>query len=219
MIWRVADFSGVEVLTYAVDVEPLPRAGAGSGAGGDAGRGADASLPGAVIRSRPPTRRGDADALEKELEAGGPEAEAFRRRLLARMGDVLGVHEERSSSAFRSGTTGAVGATGRSGRSGFKSVLVEGRGNPLQTMAAYIDLNGVRAGLAKDPKDYRFCGYAEAVAGRARAREGACGVSGRATVTGRSVRWGRGRRWSGTRRLNLRGGRGRTSRIDREGRP
>jgi len=41
---------------------------------------------------------------------------------------------------------------------------VEGKGNPLQTMAAYIDLNPVRAGIVEDPKDYRFCGYAEAVA-------------------------------------------------------
>ena len=47
----------------------------------------------------------------------------------------------------------------------FKSVLVQGQGNPLQTMAAYIDLNPVRAGLVEDPVDYRFCGYAEAVAG------------------------------------------------------
>jgi hypothetical protein len=28
-------------------------------------------------------------------------------------------------------------------------------------MAAYIDLNPVRAGLVKDPKDYRWCGYAQ----------------------------------------------------------
>ncbi|MGB3509287.1 MAG: hypothetical protein WBA93_08600, partial [Microcoleaceae cyanobacterium] len=54
----------------------------------------------------------------------------------------------------------------------FKSVLVEGAGNPLQTMAAYIDLNPVRAGLVEDPKDYRFCGYAEAVAGEAVAVRG-----------------------------------------------
>jgi len=37
----------------------------------------------------------------------------------------------------------------------------------------------VRAGLADDPKDYRFCGYAEAVVGHPAAREGlgvlACG--------------------------------------------
>ena len=54
----------------------------------------------------------------------------------------------------------------------FKSVLVEGKGNPLQTMAAYIDLNPVRAGLVGDPKDYRFCGYAEAVAGNRLAKAG-----------------------------------------------
>jgi hypothetical protein len=54
----------------------------------------------------------------------------------------------------------------------FKSVLVEGKGNPLLTMAAYIDLNPVRAGLTEDPKDYRWCGYAEAVSGSARARAG-----------------------------------------------
>jgi hypothetical protein len=54
----------------------------------------------------------------------------------------------------------------------FKSFLVEGRGNPLQTMAAYIDLNPVRTGLVQDPKDYRFCGYAEAVAQEAYAARG-----------------------------------------------
>lgn len=39
-------------------------------------------------------------------------------------------------------------------------------------MAAYIDLNCVRAGLVADPKDYRFCGYAEAVAGNKGAQSG-----------------------------------------------
>ncbi len=46
------------------------------------------------------------------------------------------------------------------------------KGNPLQTMAAYIDLNPVRAGLVEDPKDYRWCGYAEAVAGNLKAQRG-----------------------------------------------
>jgi hypothetical protein len=40
---------------------------------------------------------------------------------------------------------------------------MEPRGKALETMATDIDLNCVRAGLATDPKDYRFCGYAEAV--------------------------------------------------------
>jgi REP element-mobilizing transposase RayT len=37
----------------------------------------------------------------------------------------------------------------------FKSILVEGTPGTLTRMAAYIDLNAVRAGLVKDPKDYR----------------------------------------------------------------
>ncbi|NJL18862.1 MAG: hypothetical protein HC901_00610 [Bdellovibrionaceae bacterium] len=42
----------------------------------------------------------------------------------------------------------------------------------MQTLAAYIDLNPVRAGLVDDPAEYRWCGYAEAMAGVAEAREG-----------------------------------------------
>jgi hypothetical protein len=41
----------------------------------------------------------------------------------------------------------------------FKSLLVEGHRNALSMISAYIDLNAVRAGLVKDPKDYRYCGY------------------------------------------------------------
>ncbi|MDI1314272.1 transposase [Prosthecobacter sp.] len=61
----------------------------------------------------------------------------------------------------------------------FKSVLVEGRGEALRTMAAYIDLNPVRAGLVKDPKDYRWCGYAEALGGSRRAQRGLCKAQGK----------------------------------------
>ena len=45
----------------------------------------------------------------------------------------------------------------------FKSVLIE-EGRALSAVAAYIDLNPLRAGLCEDPKDYRYCGYAEAIA-------------------------------------------------------
>lgn len=54
----------------------------------------------------------------------------------------------------------------------FKSVLVDGAGRALTTMAAYIDLNPVRARLVSDPKDYRWSGYGQAMAGRKRARLG-----------------------------------------------
>ncbi|MFO1532026.1 MAG: transposase [Kiritimatiellia bacterium] len=48
----------------------------------------------------------------------------------------------------------------------FKSVIVEGDELALLSMATYIDLNPVRAGIVPDPKDYRWCGYGEAVAGQ-----------------------------------------------------
>ena len=54
----------------------------------------------------------------------------------------------------------------------FGSLLVEGDETALLTIAAYIDLNPVRAGLVADPKEYRWCGYGEAVAGQKSARRG-----------------------------------------------
>lgn len=59
----------------------------------------------------------------------------------------------------------------RLGRSGtlwegrFRSVLVEDNERALLTIAAYIDLNPVRAGLVTRPEDYRWSGYAEASSG------------------------------------------------------
>ncbi len=58
----------------------------------------------------------------------------------------------------------------------YKSVIVES-GIAARTMAAYIDLNPVRAGIVKDPADYRWSSYGEAIGGGKkgngkRAREG-----------------------------------------------
>ena len=58
----------------------------------------------------------------------------------------------------------------------FKSVIVES-GTAARTMAAYIDLNPVRAGMVEDPADYRWSSYGEAIGGGSRgngkkAREG-----------------------------------------------
>jgi len=43
----------------------------------------------------------------------------------------------------------------------FKSVLVEGDEAALMTVAAYIDLNPVRAGIVARPEDYAYSGYGE----------------------------------------------------------
>ncbi len=54
----------------------------------------------------------------------------------------------------------------------FRSIIVEGEESALLTMALYIDLNPIRAGISADPADYRFCGYSEAVGGGEAARSG-----------------------------------------------
>jgi len=54
----------------------------------------------------------------------------------------------------------------------YKSVLLDGEVGALKAVAAYIDLNPVRAGLVSDPKDYRFSSYGEAMGGSKLAREG-----------------------------------------------
>lgn len=53
----------------------------------------------------------------------------------------------------------------------YKSVLVQD-GKALRMMAAYIDLNPVRAGIVQDPADYFWCGYAAAVGGNQNRRQG-----------------------------------------------
>lgn len=78
----------------------------------------------------------------------------------------------------------------------FKSVLVES-GHACRVMAAYIDLNPVRAGLVEMPEDYRWSSYGEACAGQKDAQVGLARVmarnAGDRTADGRPVRglsWG-----------------------------
>jgi putative transposase len=54
--------------------------------------------------------------------------------------------------------------TGRLWEDRFKSLIVED-GVAAKTIAAYIDLNPVRAGMVKDPADYRWSSYGEAIGG------------------------------------------------------
>ncbi len=178
-LWQVADYCGVQVITYAIlsnhfhvlvrvpqktavsDEELLRRFG--------------------VLYPRPTqfqTMR--LEAIRAQMEANGPDAVAWRKRQEALMGDVsqfMKLLKQRFSIWFNK--THQRYGTLWSER--FKSVLVEPRGRLLETMAAYIDLNSVRAGLVADPKDYRFCGYGEAVAGNERARQGVMSIAGQKT--------------------------------------
>jgi len=170
MLWQVADFCGVEVLTYCImsnHFHVLVRVPCLTEV-------SDQELLRRHKALYPkPTKYQSASisVMEKELLAGGEEAVKIRKQLLSRMGDIsefMKAVKQRFSVWYNK----SHGRCGTLWAERFKSVLVEGEGNALQTMAAYIDLNPVRAGLVEDPKDYRFCGYAEAVATAGKARNG-----------------------------------------------
>ncbi|MEZ5329992.1 MAG: hypothetical protein R3F19_33515 [Verrucomicrobiales bacterium] len=62
----------------------------------------------------------------------------------------------------------------------FKSVLVQGEPGVLATVAVH-DLNAVRAGIVKDPREWRWCGYAQ-LKGQGIARNGVYEVLGQANA-------------------------------------
>jgi len=108
----------------------------------------------------------------KELRKHGGDdaAVAYRDSFLKRMWD-LSQFMKTLKQRFTRWFNRQHARTGTLWEERFKSVLVES-GHAARTMAAYIDLNPVRAKMVDDPKDYRWCTYAEAVAGKVRAREG-----------------------------------------------
>jgi len=116
-----------------------------------------------------------ANELEWQLElhrnqGNTSAAEELRERWFGRMWDIsafMKVLKQRFTQWFN----GRHARRGTLWEDRFRSVLVEGKGQALRAMAAYIDLNPVRAKICDDPKDYRWCGYAEAVAGGNEARE------------------------------------------------
>ncbi len=97
--------------------------------------------------------------------------ERWRQKYLRRMWD-LSEFMKTLKQKFTSWFNRTHERVGTLWESRFKSVLVEGSWGCLLKVAAYIDLNALRAGMVEDPKDYRWCGYGEAVAGDRRARRG-----------------------------------------------
>ena len=186
-LWQVADYCGVQILTYAImanhfhvlvrvpkkalvsDAELLRRYG--------------------VLYPKPTKyQAARLDAVRAQLKSNEPEAEAWRNRQLALMGDLspfMRLVKQRFSTWFNR----SHNRYGTLWSERFKSVLVEAKSGVLRTMAAYIDLNAVRAGLVSDPKDYRFCGYGEAVAGNVVAQAGYCQVVEGGSWTDRQARY------------------------------
>jgi REP element-mobilizing transposase RayT len=106
----------------------------------------------------------------REQDPSGRAAEELKARYFARMHDVSEFVRELKG-RFAQWYNRLHNRYGVLWAERFKSVLVESdltqpdAPEALTTMAAYIELNPVRAGLCEDPKDYRYCGYAEAVGG------------------------------------------------------
>ncbi len=177
LIRQVAEFSGVRVVTYTVMdnhfhvlAEVPPERVVSDG---------EIVRRFAALYPEPtPWQPLTADALAELLAANDVRGQELREELLGRMHDVswmMKTIKQRFAIWFNKPRE----RFGPVWSERFRSVLVEGDVKALRTVAAYIDLNGVRAGLADDPKDYRFCGYAEAVAGHGAAADGlsvlACG--------------------------------------------
>jgi hypothetical protein len=101
--------------------------------------------------------------IEYAFKRGGKDAEECRKRLQERMDDVS-IFMKELKQRFSIWYNNNHGRYGTLWAERFKSLLVENKRHALATVAAYIDLNPIRAAMAEDPAAYRFCGYAEAMA-------------------------------------------------------
>lgn len=109
--------------------------------------------------------------LASLLAQNEEEGQQLRQRLLARMHDLSAFVRELKQRFgiwynHRHGNQGTIWADR------FNSVIVESSQEALSTVAAYIDLNPVRAELVNDPADYRYSSYGRAVVGNREARRG-----------------------------------------------
>jgi REP element-mobilizing transposase RayT len=169
------DFSGCRVLTYCLmsnhvhlllEVPPMPPGGL-----------SDDQL---LARLRAIYLEAEVKEVAKELakvrqaiaegRAGEALAREIHERFTYRMHD-LGQFMKTLLGRFTRWFNTTHERTGTLWEGRFKSVLVE-EGVAARAMAAYIDLNPVRAGMVEDPSDYRWSGYGEAMGGVARARAG-----------------------------------------------
>ncbi|HXB01789.1 MAG TPA: transposase [Opitutaceae bacterium] len=175
-LWAVADYCGVEVLTWTIlsnHFHVLTRVPQAQPVGDE-----ELLRRYQVLYPKPTKYRIQRlEVIKAYLQANAPEGEVWRRRQLAQMGDIsafMKLLKQRFSVWFnkhhkRYGTLWSER---------FKSILVEPKHRVIEAMAAYIDLNCVRACICSDPKDYRFCGYAEALAGSKQAKKGLLSVIG-----------------------------------------
>ena len=99
--------------------------------------------------------------LKEVLAEDAEDAKVARAKIIQRMGNLATFVGELKK-RFTLWHNEHHELRGTAWESRYKSVLVENSFEALSTVAAYIDLNPVRAQLTDDPVKYFFCGYAQA---------------------------------------------------------
>lgn len=105
------------------------------------------------------------------IEKGDKSPNMLRPKYMRFMGD-LSEFEKRLKHRFSYWYNKLHGRKGALWMERFGSTLTEDCQRATVPMSAYVDLNSVRACLVDDPKDYPYCGYAAALAGDKRCRDG-----------------------------------------------
>ncbi|MCC5839076.1 MAG: hypothetical protein JJT96_03045 [Opitutales bacterium] len=164
LLFRVAGFCGVEVITYALldnHFHLLIEVPGGPGELRDEVLLERARLLYGNERKGQPLSMA---RIEAALRAGGEVGVAMRALLMGRMASLpmfMKILKQRYSIVFNR----KYDRVGTLWEGRFRSVLVESTRVALRAVAAYIDLNPVRAGVVDDPKDYRWSGYGAAAGG------------------------------------------------------
>ena len=113
----------------------------------------------------------DPKVLESLLRENGAEGRALRERILARMHDLAGFMRELKQ-RFGIWYNHRHNNKGTLWSERFRSTIVEATPEALSTVAAYIDLNPVRAQIVDDPANYHFSSFGRASGGLRAARSG-----------------------------------------------
>lgn len=172
LLWQQAEFCGLEVITYCLmsnHFHLLLRVPA------------ELTLSDAELLARATKFYGKrslyVQTLRQAFEPHGHLPEDLRRGLRERMGDVSAFMKELKQ-RFSRWFNRTQNRFGTLWAERFRSVLVEDQPESVGAVAAYVDLNPVRAGLVEDPKAYRWSGYGEAVGGGEAAQRGLASFHG-----------------------------------------
>lgn len=166
LMWKRAAFGGIQIISFVIlsghyhivarvlTTSPLT----------------DAELLERVANYYGQTSR-QAKLLRKLIERQGQIPADLRHRYERRMGNISEFNKDLKQN-FSIWYNQQHERFGTLWAERFGSVTIEDRSEQVLGAAAYADLNPVRAALVEDPKDYAYCGYAEALAQEGPARAG-----------------------------------------------